>query len=164
MAIIKPGSYKHFKGFICEVIGVAKHSETQEELVVYRHDGQLWVRPVGMFLENVRRDGKVIPRFECLGEEKLVRDNIPEIIRAEGREPEVRIASQEEYKYFVKAKLCEEADEFAEHPTAEELADILEVVAAAGEAFGIGNEDLERVMMEKHMKRGGFGKRFILKI
>lgn len=163
MAIIKPGSYKHFKGFICEVIGVAKHSETQEELVVYRHDGQWWTRPVAMFLENVERDGKVMPRFEYLGAEKLVRDNIPEIIRAEGREPEVRVANQEEYKHFVKAKLCEEANEFAAEPTAEELADILEVVAAAGEAFDIGNEDLERVMMEKHMKRGGYGGRIILK-
>jgi hypothetical protein len=61
----KPGKYRHFKGNMYDVVGVAKHSETQEELVVYRSaDGVLWVRPKEMFLESVERDGKTMQRFE----------------------------------------------------------------------------------------------------
>jgi len=67
---IKNGRYKHFKGNDYEVIEVAKHSETMEELVVYRalygeHD--LWVRPLKMFLEEVEFEGKKVPRFKYLG-------------------------------------------------------------------------------------------------
>jgi hypothetical protein len=63
---IKPGKYQHFKGKFYEVIGIAKHSETMEELVVYRAlygDRELWVRPKNMFLESVEVDGKTVPRF-----------------------------------------------------------------------------------------------------
>lgn len=65
--MITPGLYRHYKGNNYEVIGVAKHSETLEELVVYRHlddDGGLWVRPLVMFEETVIVDGKIVPRFE----------------------------------------------------------------------------------------------------
>lgn len=68
---MKLGKYKHFKGMPYEVIGVAKHSETMEELVVYKAlygEFGLWVRPKKMFLENVTRDGKTFPRFEHTGE------------------------------------------------------------------------------------------------
>jgi len=65
---MKLGKYKHYKGINCEVVGTAKHSETLEELVVYTHDGQMWVRPKKMFLEMVEVDGKEIPRFEFIGE------------------------------------------------------------------------------------------------
>lgn len=68
---IKIGKYKHFKGHEYEVIGIAKHSETLEEFVVYKAlygDGGLWIRPVSMFLEIVERDGKTIPRFELIEE------------------------------------------------------------------------------------------------
>ena len=63
---IKPGVYRHFKGNRYEVIGVAKHSETLEEMVVYRAlygEGGLWVRPASMWLETVERDGQVFQRF-----------------------------------------------------------------------------------------------------
>jgi hypothetical protein len=65
--ILKLGKYRHYKGKSYEVIGVAKHSETLEELVVYRalygnHD--LWVRPLKMFTEEVEINGKKMPRFE----------------------------------------------------------------------------------------------------
>jgi len=63
--IVEPGAYRHYKGIDCEVIGTAKHSETLEELVVYRHlaEGGLWVRPLAMFLEDVEVDGVRVPRF-----------------------------------------------------------------------------------------------------
>lgn len=64
---LTPGIYRHFKGNKYEVIGVARHSETEEELVVYRPlygEGRLWVRPLAMFTETVERDGETFPRFE----------------------------------------------------------------------------------------------------
>lgn len=63
---LEPGIYRHFKGHTYEVIGVARHSETEEELVVYRPlygEGALWVRPLAMFTEIVERNGETIPRF-----------------------------------------------------------------------------------------------------
>ncbi|MFZ4858369.1 MAG: DUF1653 domain-containing protein [Desulfuromonadaceae bacterium] len=67
MATIRPGRYRHYKGSFYEVLDVARHSETEEELVVYRKlygDHSLWVRPLVMFLENVAVDGCEVPRFE----------------------------------------------------------------------------------------------------
>ena len=66
---IKLGKYKHFKGNEYEVIGIAKHSETLAEMVVYRAlygDGEIWVRPAEMWDETVERDGKVFKRFEYI--------------------------------------------------------------------------------------------------
>ena len=68
---MKFGRYRHFKGGEYEVIGIAKHSETGEPMVVYRAlygEGGLWVRPEAMFLESVERDGKFFARFEYIGE------------------------------------------------------------------------------------------------
>ena len=63
---LKPGIYRHFKGNLYELIGVAKHSETLEEMVVYRAlygDGGLWVRPAHMWLEQVEKPDYSGPRF-----------------------------------------------------------------------------------------------------
>lgn len=71
MESIKPGRYRHFKGKEYEVLGVARHSETEEKLVVYRalYGGfGLWVRPVSMWNETVERDGKTFRRFTYIGE------------------------------------------------------------------------------------------------
>ena len=71
MESIKPGRYRHFKGKEYEVLGVARHSETEEELVVYRalySDFGLWVRPARMWNETVERDGKTFRRFTYIGE------------------------------------------------------------------------------------------------
>lgn len=71
MESIKPGRYRHFKGKEYEVLGVARHSETEEELVVYRAlygDFGLWVRPVRMWNETVERDVKTFRRFTYIGE------------------------------------------------------------------------------------------------
>ncbi len=68
---IKPGLYRHYKGNNYEVIGVARHSETMEELVVYRAlygEYGLWVRPREMFAETVVKDGLEVPRFQYIGE------------------------------------------------------------------------------------------------
>lgn len=68
---IRPGRYRHFKGKEYEVLGVARHSETEEELVVYRAlygDFGLWVRPARMWNETVERDGKTFRRFTYIGE------------------------------------------------------------------------------------------------
>jgi hypothetical protein len=70
MTEIEPGRYRHFKGNEYEVLGVARHSETHEPLVVYRRlsgQGGLWVRPLAMFLEPVSRDGYSGPRFTRVG-------------------------------------------------------------------------------------------------
>jgi hypothetical protein len=69
---IKPGTYKHYKGNLYEVIGVGRHSETLEEMVLYRalysskeyKKGSLWVRPLHVFNEFVTVDGEKRPRFE----------------------------------------------------------------------------------------------------
>ena len=68
---IRLGKYRHFKGGEYEVVGIAKHSETQEEMVVYRAlygDGELWVRPASMWNETVERDGKTYQRFTYIEE------------------------------------------------------------------------------------------------
>ena len=70
---IKIGRYKHFKGHEIKVICVAKHTETEEDMVVYEHLGhneksKMWVRPAKMFLEQVNREGYKGPRFAWLGE------------------------------------------------------------------------------------------------
>jgi hypothetical protein len=67
---VKPGRYRHFKGGEYEVIGIARHSETDETLVVYRplyEDSGLWVRPLSMFAERVTRGERTTLRFEYLG-------------------------------------------------------------------------------------------------
>lgn len=68
---IPNGIYKHFKGHVYKVIGIAKHSETLEEQVIYvsiSDDSDIWVRPANMFIDMVERDGNRFQRFEFLGE------------------------------------------------------------------------------------------------
>ena len=71
--MLKLGKYKHYKGKQYEVISIARHSETLENMVVYKAlylpEGEnLWVRPLTMFTEEVEMDGKKVPRFEYLGD------------------------------------------------------------------------------------------------
>ena len=72
MAEIQPGRYRHYKGNEYTVLGVACHSETLEELAVYRQEyGErgLWVRPAAMFAETVEVNGRIVPRFQRLNAE-----------------------------------------------------------------------------------------------
>ncbi|MBE1426068.1 hypothetical protein H4684_002729 [Desulfomicrobium macestii] len=67
--LLQPGRYRHFKGREYEVLGVARHSEGLEDMVVYRplyNDTGLWVRPLSMFTELIERNGKKQPRFTFL--------------------------------------------------------------------------------------------------
>lgn len=67
--MIEPGRYRHYKGNDYEVIGEARHSETEEPFVVYRElygERGLWIRPRAMFLDTVMIDGSPLPRFRRL--------------------------------------------------------------------------------------------------
>ena len=80
MEPIKLGRYRHFKGSEYEVVGLAKHSETLEDMVVYRAlygEFGLWVRPAAMWNEIVERDGKIYRRFTYLGECRTLRSSVP---------------------------------------------------------------------------------------
>lgn len=71
MEEIKTGRYRHFKGREYEVLGLATHSETLEQMVVYRPlygERGLWVRPAAMWNEIVERDGRRVRRFTFIGE------------------------------------------------------------------------------------------------
>ncbi len=71
MEKILPGRYRHFKGGEYEVLCLARHSETLEEMVVYRAlygAKEVWVRPASMWNERVERDGKAFPRFTRIAE------------------------------------------------------------------------------------------------
>lgn len=69
--MIRPGRYRHYKGHDYQVLGVARHSETEEEFVVYRAlygERGLWIRPAAMFQETVSVQGKPCPRFQFVAE------------------------------------------------------------------------------------------------
>ncbi len=71
---LKTGRYRHYKGGEYQVLGVARHSETEEQLVVYRPlygERGLWVRPLAMFTETIERDGRVQPRFELVAADSI---------------------------------------------------------------------------------------------
>jgi len=66
---IKKGIYKHYKGNLYELIGIANHSETLEKMVVYKAlygEGELWVRPLSMWSEKIEINGKTVTRFEYI--------------------------------------------------------------------------------------------------
>ncbi|MEU8773515.1 nucleoside triphosphate pyrophosphohydrolase [Streptomyces sp. NPDC048606] len=97
-------------------------------------------------------------------EAKLVRDRIPEIIRATGAEPEVYVADPAEYRRRLRAKLAEEVAEYMEADDTdapEELADVLEVAFALAADLGIDADGLERLRAAKAEQRGGFAQRIV---
>ena len=96
--------------------------------------------------------------------EKLIRDRVPQIIRAQGDEPIVRIADPGEYRELLRAKLVEEAHEVATADDAhvpEELADVLEVVLALATDLGLDAGGLERLRSAKAVERGSFTERIV---
>ncbi len=93
---------------------------------------------------------------------KLVRDRIPDLIRGNGGEPHTRRLSDEEFAAALARKLVEEAEEFAVTPTAEELADVLEVVYALMRQIGTSVDEVETLRLAKAAERGAFDKRLLL--
>jgi predicted house-cleaning noncanonical NTP pyrophosphatase (MazG superfamily) len=94
---------------------------------------------------------------------KLVRDKIPDIIRASGKECEIEILSGEDYIKALDAKLDEEVAEYHESHSLEELADIFEVILAIAYARGYSGSALIDARTDKFTERGGFFKRILLK-
>jgi predicted house-cleaning noncanonical NTP pyrophosphatase (MazG superfamily) len=98
---------------------------------------------------------------------KLVRDRIPEIIRAQGKRLETSVLSEDEYLAQLNAKLREELAEYLESTTPteqmEELADMLEVIYAIAAAKGVSAEQLDALRRDKAGKRGAFAQRIMLR-
>ena len=96
---------------------------------------------------------------------KLVRDRIPEIIRADGREPVTRVLTADEYATELHAKLAEEAGELLDAPAdhrLEEMADVYEVLSAMAAHHGFTMDDVARTAADKRASRGGFADRLWL--
>ena len=94
--------------------------------------------------------------------DKLVRDKIPEIVKARGENIQIHIANEAEYWQKLKEKLQEEVSEFLVDESIAEMADVLEVIDALCEIKGFAREDVLRVQKQKADERGGFRKRIIL--
>ena len=93
---------------------------------------------------------------------KLVRDNIPNIITKNGRVPITHAAGEEEFDLALLQKLREEVDEYIENPSEEEMIDVLEVIYTIYKVKNYNSEELEKKRKEKLKVRGGFVKRIIL--
>jgi predicted house-cleaning noncanonical NTP pyrophosphatase (MazG superfamily) len=94
--------------------------------------------------------------------DKLVRDDIPAIVEADGDTPVTRRVDGAEYEDYLAAKLIEEVEEYAESRQPGELADVFEVVAAICEATDVSLEAIEARRAEKRARRGGFEEGIVL--
>ncbi len=102
------------------------------------------------------------PEREC--EKKLIRDRLPEIYAAEGDSTPVQKVDRETQKEMILAKLIEELREFRETPTAEEMADLREVLYAMQILFGLSEEEVERIQLEKRERKGSFLEGFAIQV
>jgi predicted house-cleaning noncanonical NTP pyrophosphatase (MazG superfamily) len=93
---------------------------------------------------------------------KLIRDKIPELIEERGEDASVHLADEEEFVNALREKLVEEVGEFLQKPSAEEMADILEVMDAMCAVYSIDPIEVQDVKEHKFMERGGFEKKIIL--
>ena len=94
---------------------------------------------------------------------KLVRDRIPEIIQSNAEKPDIEILDDERFLQELHKKLFEEANEFVEDDSKEELADLMEVIYAIARLRGIDLNEVEKLRKEKAQKRGAFDKKIFLK-
>jgi len=94
--------------------------------------------------------------------DKAVRDRIPDIIRAEGKQCTVHQVPDEEFLGYMELKLYEELHEYTESKSVEELADLLEVIYRVAELRQTGRDELEMIRKKKSEERGGFKENFIL--
>ena len=102
--------------------------------------------------------------MSTLPTEKLVRDRIPEIIRAKGESPKVRVADKEELDLLMRQKVVEEAEELLESGAIEEIVDIIEILAALIVLREFDDITFEKMRSNKLKERGGFEKGYILKM
>jgi len=93
---------------------------------------------------------------------KLVRDNIPEIIKNKGRNPKIHTANDAEYWFKLKDKLKEEVEEFLKDSNEEEIADIQEVIDAICKYKNFSKENIESIKKKKALERGIFNNKTIL--
>lgn len=87
---------------------------------------------------------------------KLVRDKIPQNIEAKGKKCSYYILEEDEYKKELDKKLFEEANEFIAEHSIEEMADLLEVIEAIQKSYNLEKEEIEKVRLEKKLKKGRF--------
>jgi predicted house-cleaning noncanonical NTP pyrophosphatase (MazG superfamily) len=95
-------------------------------------------------------------------QEKLVRDNIPELIRSQGKQVKTHIATEEEYWEKLQDKVAEEMAEFQAEPGIAEFVDVLEVLDAVASYKKFDRSEVEKFRQEKAKERGTFSKRVIL--
>ena len=93
---------------------------------------------------------------------KLIRDNIPDIIKSQGKTPIVRVLSDNDYKHFLGKKLIEEANEFLDDSSLEEFCDLMEVMDAIKKSMKFTDVDIETTRSAKILKNGGFDKKLLL--
>lgn len=94
--------------------------------------------------------------------DKLVRDRIPEVIAADGKQCKTRVLLESELQEHLLTKLVEEVEECQKQPCIEEIADIIEVLRALADQLGSSIDEVEQARIEKLQKRGGFKKRLFL--
>lgn len=140
---------------VSTIVGFVRGYRSVASLLVHLFCALGWSFCALMWTLRFRRRERELP--------KLVRDKIPELIAAAGRECETEILSDGEYLRRLDEKMGEELAEYREAPSAEELADLIEVIYAAAKARGWSQEELERVRARKRAERGGFEKKILLK-
>ena len=115
-------------------------------------------------LGSIVKDSQTeVESMKIIRYDKLVRDRIPEIIRASGKSCTTEVLSDEAYLRMIDAKLDEELAEYHQEQNLEELADLLEVLRAAVVARGYTLDELESLRAQKAAKRGGFAQKILLK-
>lgn len=111
-----------------------------------------------MFTLNKQKGGHSVEKQY----DKLVRDNIPAIIKSQGNIVEVRTLSEAEYIVYLNKKLKEEVLEYLEDNCIEELCDILEVIEAISSAMKFSNEDIQTIKAQKVQEKGAFKNKVFL--
>jgi predicted house-cleaning noncanonical NTP pyrophosphatase (MazG superfamily)/8-oxo-dGTP pyrophosphatase MutT (NUDIX family) len=143
-----------------EALAESDAGRLRAELIQTAAVAVAWVQSLdGPHRPRVHRSGRAAGPAE-----KLVRDRIPEIIERSGRSARTRVAGDAEYAALLRAKLYEEAGEYAAGPEPEELADLLEVVRALGRVHGLEPVQLEELRAAKARRRGGFTARLVLRL
>jgi predicted house-cleaning noncanonical NTP pyrophosphatase (MazG superfamily) len=143
----------------CEALAETDPGALRTELIQTAAVAVKWVQAID------RRDGALTHRTpDGPGRlEKLVRDRVPDLIRADGGDPDIRDAGDGEYLMLLRGKLYEEVGEFAASGDVEELADVLEVVYALAAARGVPAGELDRLRAAKAARNGTFARRQVLR-